>query len=94
MISLYAFPMRLKAKRRRTLEAIFAHPTSGNIRWGDIEALLVALGGEIEEGEGSRVHVLLRGAPATFHRPHPAPTADKGAVAAVRKYLTRLNIRP
>jgi hypothetical protein len=28
-----------------------------------------------------------------FHRPHPSPDTDKGAVAAVRTFLTN-NIRP
>jgi hypothetical protein len=77
----------LTARHRRTLRAIFAHPISANIRWTQIEALITALGGEIEEGGGSRIHVLLNGRAATFHRPHPRPSADKGAVAAVRRFL-------
>lgn len=86
--------MKLRAKHRRTLNAVFAHPVSGNIRRADIEALVAALGGRIEKGEGSRVHFLLKDAPATFHRPHPSPMAGKGAVAAFRKYLMRIEIAP
>ena len=86
--------MKIRAKHRRTLNAVFAHPVSGNIRWSDIEALVAALGGRVEKGEGSRVHFLLKGAPATFHRPHPSPMTDKGAVAAFRKYLKRIEIAP
>ncbi len=84
--------MKLRAKHRRTLEAIFAHPVSGNIRWAEIETLVKALGGTVEEASGSRVHFLIEDRPATFHRPHPRPTADKGAVAAFRKYLIGANI--
>jgi len=86
--------VKLRAKHRRTLDAVFAHPVSGNIRWAEIEALVKALGGTVEEGSGSRVHFLVEGRPATFHRPHPRPTADKGAVAAFRRYLIGANIMP
>ena len=51
----------MKRKHRRILEAIYAHPTSGNILWADVEALLAALGAEISEREGSRVAVVLFG---------------------------------
>lgn len=84
----------MNRKHSRTLEAVFAHPVGANIKWRDIEGLLLALGAEIEEGSGSRIHVLLNGAPATFHRPHPRPDTDKGAVSDVRDYLTARGIRP
>jgi len=37
----------LKRKHQRTLELIFARPTSANVQWRDIEALFVKLGAEI-----------------------------------------------
>lgn len=78
---------QMNAKHRRTLEAIFARPVPSDIRWTEIEALLVALGAERSEGRGSRVRFLLNGAEAVFHRPHPRPETDKGALKAVRRYL-------
>ncbi len=45
------------------------------------------LGAERSEGRGSRVRFLLKGTEAVFHRPHPRPDTDKGAVAAVRRFL-------
>ena len=77
----------MNAKHRRTFEAIFARPVPSDIRWADIESLLVALGAERSEGRGSRVPFLLAGAEAVFHRPHPKPETDKGAVVSVRKFL-------
>jgi hypothetical protein len=77
----------MNAKHRRTLEALFARPVPSDIRWTEIEALLVALGAERSEGRGSRVRFLLNGAEAVFHRPHPRPETDKGALKAVRRYL-------
>jgi hypothetical protein len=42
----------MKAKHRRTLEAIFSTPARGAIVFSDIEGLVRALGGEVREGEG------------------------------------------
>jgi len=77
----------VKRKHAKTLAAIFAHPTSANIQWRDIEALFKSLGADVEEREGSRVAVILFGEVQVYHRPHPEPTTDKGAVASVRKWL-------
>ena len=43
----------MNSKHRKTLEAIFSKPTLGGIKFVDIEALVVALGGEVVEGAGS-----------------------------------------
>lgn len=82
----------MNAKHRRTLEAIFAQPVRANVRWTEIEALLLALGAERSEGRGSRVRFLLNGEEATFHRPHPQPDTDKGALRAVRRFLETAGI--
>ena len=84
----------MNAKHKKTLEAIFTQPTPPNIRWADIEALFKALGADISEGAGSRVRVLLNGVPAIFHRPHPKPATDKGAVKSVRRFLKSVGGRP
>lgn len=84
----------MKRKYQKTLEAIFKHPTSANIRWADIEALFLALGARIEEREGSRVGVILFNEIRVFHRPHPAPTTDKGAVASIRQWLKQNEVTP
>lgn len=77
----------MKNKHRKTLALIFARPISGNIRWNDIESLFKNLGAEIKEAEGSRVRVFLFGEIRVFHRPHPSPATDKGAVESIRKWL-------
>jgi hypothetical protein len=63
----------MKRRHTRTLELIFARPTSGNIQWRDIEALF---GAEISEREGSRIAVVLFEEVRVFHRPHPSPNTD------------------
>ena len=77
----------MRARDRKTLALVFARPVSGNIRWSDIESLFKGLGAEISEAEGSRVKVFLFGEAKVFHRPHPRPTTDKGAVESIRKWL-------
>lgn len=86
--------MLLKQRHQRTLEQIFKRPVSGSIRWRSIESLFVELGAEMEEREGSRVLVRLFGERRVFHRPHPAPTTDKGAVDAIRRWLESNGVKP
>lgn len=87
--------MSVKRKHEATLQAIFRRPVSGTIRWKDVEALLVALGADVEEREGSRVAVIFPGQmPAVFHRPHPSPMTEKGAVNALRQWLERMGYAP
>ncbi|WP_348529998.1 type II toxin-antitoxin system HicA family toxin [Rhizobium leguminosarum] len=59
-----------------------------------MEALFVACGGEVSEGNGSRVRVALNGVRAVFHWPHPQKETDKGAVRSVRRFLQEAEIRP
>ena len=84
----------MKRRHLRTRELIYARPTSANIQWRDIEMLFVELGAEISEREGSRVAVILFGEVRVFHRPHPSPNTDKGAVASIRKWLEQHGVEP
>lgn len=86
------FPMN--AKNRKTLEGIFAEPARAGIKWADIMALFIACGGQAEEARGSRVCVELNGVVAHFHRPHPQPATDKGALRSVRRFLTNAGVKP
>jgi len=83
-----------RTKHQKTLDAVFKSPTPANIRWGDIEKLLSALGGQIDERAGSRVLIRLNGRKAVFHRPHPKPETDKGAVVALRRFLIDAGVEP
>ena len=82
----------MNKKHRKTLEAIFENPVSANIAWRDIEALFEVLGAEISEGSGSRVRVALNDVRAVFHRPHPRPETNKGAVKSVRRFLQEAGV--
>lgn len=94
MVLIYGTACPVKKKHQQTLAAIFARPVNGSIRWSDIEALFVELGAEVTERAGSRVGVFLYGDVRVFHRPHPSPDTDKGAVASIRKWLESHGVKP
>lgn len=81
-------------RQKKTFELIFKDPVAANVPWKDIESLPRAPGCEISEGNGSRVRLALGGVRAVFHRPHPNPETDKGAVKSMRKFLTNAGHQP
>ena len=84
----------MNSKHRKTLAAVFADPVSGTLDWAAIEALLVAAGCRIIEGNGSRVKFVRDGEIESFHRPHPAKEAKRYQVRAARAFLTRIGVGP
>ena len=82
----------MNSGQRKTLERVFKEPVKSDIPWSDIESLFSALRAEISEGAGSRIRVKLNGERAVFHRPHPEKVTDKGAVKAVRQFLTNAGV--
>ncbi|MDF7676732.1 type II toxin-antitoxin system HicA family toxin [Neisseriaceae bacterium ESL0693] len=84
----------MKKKHHRTLKLIFSRPVSGSIKWVDIEALFIELGAVIEERAGSRVGVVLFGQVKVFHRLHPSPDTDKGAIASINYWFEENGVKP
>ena len=84
----------MKKKNQIILKKLFTHPVSANIKWSEIEMLLVELGAEISEREGSRVGIKLFGDRRVFYRAHPTPNTDKGAVASIRDWLKVNGVKP
>jgi hypothetical protein len=84
----------MNERQRATLDAIFSKPVRQDIRWADIESLIRALDGKVEEREGSRVALKLNGVRAVFHRPHPRPETDRNAVRDIRDFLEKAGIKP
>jgi hypothetical protein len=84
----------VNARHRKTLAAIFAGPTSPTIVFDDIAALVRALGGSVEEREGSRVRIELAGEIWRCHHPHPAKEAKRYQVEEAREFLKRAGVQP
>ena len=84
----------MNATHRKTWAAIYADPASKALEWRRIEALLVAIGCQVIEGNGSRVRFEKGGYIATFHRPHPAKEAKPYQVRDARQYLENIGVKP
>jgi hypothetical protein len=81
-------------RHRKTIETIFAKPTTGAIEWARIEALLIAAGCTVIEGAGSSVTFEKDGMRAYFHRPHPGKEALRYRVIAAREFLEQIGVGP
>jgi hypothetical protein len=84
----------VNTKHRKTLRAVFTKPTSPSIVFSDIEALLVALGGQVHEREGSRVKITIKGEQWRCHRPLPGKEAKRYQVEEIRELLERIGEQP
>ncbi len=81
-------------RQKRTLEAIFTHPTLSNIRWTEIESLIESVGIVDRSRAGSRVRFEVKGIRASFHRPHPKPETNQHTVRDIRDFLKAAGIKP
>jgi hypothetical protein len=84
----------VSSKHQKVLDSLFANPINGNIPWDRIEALLIAVGCQVVEGNGSSVMFEKNGNRAYFHRPHPQRAALNYRIKAMRDFLTKLEITP
>ncbi len=84
----------MKNKHLKLLRLIFKRPVSANVQWREVEAFLKEQGGMITERGGARVAIRIGDRVLYHHRPHPSPSMDKGAVAALRDYLESCGIMP
>ena len=84
----------MNASHHKTLVAVFTDPVSKSLEWRRIEALLVAVGCQVIEVNGSRVRFEKAGHIATFHRPHPAKEAKPYQVRDARQFLENLGVKP
>ena len=84
----------MNSTNSRTLASVFTDPVSASIEWRRIEALLVAAGCRVIEGNGFRVRFEKDGIVAAFHRPHPAKEAKPYQVRDARKHIESLGVKP
>ena len=81
----------MNRKQKKILAAIIVTPTSGSLKFADIENLFVSMGAKIKEGRGSRVAFIFQnGTKWEEHRPHPQKEAKKYQVESARRVLQKL----
>jgi len=83
----------MNRKHAKTLKALFAKPTASNIKFADIEALVMGLGGDVREGDGSRVALLFNGGVKHAHRPHPGKEAKQYQVREIKEWLIAIGVK-
>ncbi|RED52090.1 hypothetical protein [Aestuariispira insulae] len=77
---------------KKTMQALFAHPVSANIKMKDVESLLRDLGADISTSHAGKVHVTLNGRTVNFAMPkHSLP---KEEVQQVKHFITACGIDP
>jgi hypothetical protein len=81
------------SRQRKTLKAIFPDPVPTTLDWAKIEGLLLAVGGRVIEGRGSRVRFELKGVVATFHRPDSAKEAKPCQLRDARAFLEAVGLK-
>ena len=84
----------MNARQTKTLLAIFAHPTSGDIRWNEVVSLIEALGDVDEKRSGSRVAFTVNGLTHITHKPHPGSEVGRASVRDIRDFLKDAGITP
>lgn len=83
----------MNSKHIKTLTAIFAKPIASNIKFSDIEGLVIALGGEVREGDGSRVALLIGSGVKHAHRPHPGKEAKQYQIREIKDWLIAMGVK-
>lgn len=85
--------MELSKKHLKTIAKIRKRPRTGNLKYPDLESALEAMGFERFSNKSGGV-AFNKGDNLTFtyHRPHPRPDVDKGAINALDKFLEREGI--
>jgi hypothetical protein len=81
-------------KHRKALQAVFSTPVPKGMPWVELESLLIAAGGTVTEGGGSRVKFEKDGITVAFHRPHKPKTARAYQVTLAREFLESIGVKP
>jgi hypothetical protein len=82
----------LSGEHRDTLEKIFRHPTSANIEWRQVRALLEAVGTATEEHNG-KLKVTV-GDETEVLQPPRGKDVDEDTIAGLRRLLGRAGLAP
>jgi hypothetical protein len=84
--------VRMNNHHRDTLAALFAHPTSHNIRWVDVASLVGAVG-QVEEKHDGRFRVTLGSEVEVFDRSHSKDVTLE-QITDLRRMLTHAGYGP
>ena len=83
----------MNSKQQKIFSSLFDNPVKKNIKWSDIEKLIVGVGGQISQGDGSRVRIILGEQSLNIHTPHPQKELKPYQVRAIRKLFIDQGIK-
>jgi len=52
-------PFSMNSNHQKTLKSLFDNLVKKNIKWADVEKLIVGVHGQITQGDGARVRIVL-----------------------------------
>ncbi|MCF6235637.1 MAG: type II toxin-antitoxin system HicA family toxin [Gammaproteobacteria bacterium] len=84
----------MNSKQQKALKNLFDTPVKKNIKWTDIEKLMLGVDGQIRQGDGSRVRIVLGDISLNIHTPHPHKELKPYQVRAIRKLFIERGIEP
>jgi hypothetical protein len=73
-------------RHRDTIAKIFSHPSSGNLEWREVRALLESLGGS-DDGNNGKIGISLGGESEVFTAPR-GKDVDQQTIVDLRRMLT------
>ncbi|WP_031485632.1 ferredoxin reductase domain-containing protein [Maridesulfovibrio frigidus] len=79
--------IELNTKNRKLLAKLFRQPKPKDIKYQEVERLLLGLGAIKSEKAGSNVAFFYNGHITQLHIPHPDPTFCGGRIKAIKEYL-------
>lgn len=82
----------MNKKQRKTYDAIFANPIRHNIVWNDVLTLIQSLGGNVTQGDGSRVRFDLNNISLNIHSPHPQKELKRYQIKGLREFLIKAGV--
>ena len=82
----------VNSKNRETLRRIFEEPIRRDIESHEVERLVLALGGRVEERTGSRIALELNGVDFRYPRPHPRKELKRYVIRRLRVFFVEAGV--
>jgi len=77
----------MNSKQQKILAKVLTRPVLSNIKFIDVDKMLVAMGYEKEQREGSRVAYGISTEEFVMHKPHPGDEIKKYVIVKLQKFI-------
>lgn len=80
--------------QQKTLKSLFDNPVKKNIKWTDVEKLIISVQGRISQGDGTRIRIVIGEQSLNIHTPHPHKELKPYQIRAIRKLFIEQGLVP